>query len=586
MKIAKPKSKSLKPYLHFSILFSALLWTASSQAAPNAPNDPRDNISAILQKELELQLKKSAPPALPKVQKPTEQRKPVAGEQAVQVKNFLFNGNKLLTDQELQTVVAKWKDKTLTFDELQSVITDIQEYYSSKNRIGKALLPEQEIKNGIVSIKIVEGVLGEVVVEQTSPNPRMSVETVKKYFKGEKDSAYIDTKDLQRKIFILNDLAGISAVGTYEQGKKEGESNFKVAVEDTPFFKGEVSAANFGSKSTGSNQALINASLNNISGIGDLFAVNGIKSSGSDYVQGSYAIPIMHEGLKLALNASKLNYKTLSSFSSTNQSEGDSKTYGANATYPVYRTDRVSVNAKVGFETKEYLNTNSLTAVTISDYKIDNMIAGLNGYLYNSDRSSISYNANLTFGRLKINDATQSASDSTAAKTKGSFEKLAFNISRNQSLPDLFNTNWLVSVDGQTANKNLNSSEQLSLGGPYAVRAYPTGQGSGSQGVIIKTELQYPYDKNLSFGPFVDVGFIKQYINTYTDWQGQTRAKNDYSLAATGISAKYKYNEFNVDGTLAYRIGDNPLRTTTGEQLNADNDYKKVQAWLRASYSF
>ena len=586
MKIAKPKSKSLKPYLHFSILFSALLWTASSQAAPNAPNDPRDNISAILQKELELQLKKSAPPALPKVQKPTEQRKPVAGEQAVQVKNFLFNGNKLLTDQELQAVVAKWKDKTLTFDELQSVITDIQEYYSSKNRIGKALLPEQEIKNGIVSIKIVEGVLGEVVVEQTSPNPRMSVETVKKYFKGEKDSAYIDTKDLQRKIFILNDLAGISAVGTYEQGKKEGESNFKVAVEDTPFFKGEVSAANFGSKSTGSNQALINASLNNISGIGDLFAVNGIKSSGSDYVQGSYAIPIMHEGLKLALNASKLNYKTLSSFSSTNQSEGDSKTYGANATYPVYRTDRVSVNAKVGFETKEYLNTNSLTAVTISDYKIDNMIAGLNGYLYNSDRSSISYNANLTFGRLKINDATQSASDSTAAKTKGSFEKLAFNISRNQSLPDLFNTNWLVSVDGQTANKNLNSSEQMSLGGPYAVRAYPTGQGSGSQGVIIKTELQYPYNKEFSFGPFVDVGFIKQYINTYTDWQGQTRAKNDYSLAATGISAKYKYNEFNVDGTLAYRIGDNPLRNSTGEQLNADNDYKKVQAWLRASYSF
>ena len=557
-----------------------MLWNSSALSAPN------DNISAILQRELELQLKKSVPPPLPKVQKPLEQRKPVDGEQAIQVKNFLFNGNKLLTDQELQNIVAKWKDKTLTFDELQNVITDIQEYYSSKNRIGKALLPEQEIKNGIVSIKIVEGVLGEVVVEQTSPKPRMSVETVKKYFKGEKDSAYIDTKDLQRKIFILNDLAGISAVGTYEQGKKEGESNFKVAVEDTPFFKGEVSAANFGSKSTGSNQALINASLNNISGIGDLFAVNGIKSSGSDYVQGSYAIPIMHEGLKLALNASKLNYKTLSSFSSTNQSEGDSKTYGANATYPVYRTDRISVNAKVGFETKEYLNTNSLTAITISDYKIDNMIAGLNGYLYNSDRSSISYNANLTFGRLKINDATQSASDSTSAKTKGSFEKLAFNISRNQSLPELFNANWLVSVDGQTANKNLNSSEQMSLGGPYAVRAYPTGQGSGSQGVIIKTELQYPYNKEFSFGPFVDVGFIKQYINTYTDWEGQTRAKNDYSLAATGISAKYKYNEFNVDGTLAYRIGDNPLRTTTGEQLNADNDYKKVQAWLRASYSF
>ena len=580
MKIAKYKSKSLKPYLHFSILSSILLWNSSAFSATN------DNISAILQRELELQLKKSAPPPLPKVQKPIEQKKPVDGEQTVQIKNFQFSGNKLLTDQELQSIVEKWKGRTLTFEDLQNVITDIQEYYSSKNRIGKALLPEQEIKDGIVSIKIIEGVLGDVVVEQTSPKPRMAVETVKKYFKGEKDSAYIDTKDLQRKIFILNDLAGVNATGTYEQGQKEGESNFKVTLQDTPFFKGEVVAANYGSKSTGSNQALANLSFNNISGIGDLFTVNGIKSSGSDYVQGSYAVPILYDGLKLALNASKLNYQTLSSFSSTNQSKGDAKTYAANFTYPVFRTDRASVNAKVGYETKDYLNTNVLTAATISDYKIDNMIAGLNGFLYNNDQSSISYNANVTFGRLKINDAAQETSDNTSAKTKGSFEKLAFNISRNQTLPNLKNTNWLISVDGQTANKNLNSSEQMSLGGPYAVRAYPTGQGSGSQGVILKTELQYPYDKNLTFGPFLDVGFIKQYINTYTDWQGSTRAKNDYSLAATGITGTYKYNEFNVNGTLAYRIGDNPLRTSTGEQLNADNDYKRVQAWIRASYNF
>ncbi len=580
MKIAKTKTKSLKPYLHFSILSSILLWNSSALSATN------DNISAILQRELELQLKKSAPPPLPKVQKPIEQKKPVDGEQTVQIKNFLFSGNKLLTEQELQSVVAKWKNKPLTFDDLQNVIADIQEYYSSKNRIVKALLPEQEIKDGIVSIKIVEGILGDVVVEQKSQKPRMAAETVKKYFKGEKDSVYIDTKDLQRKIFILNDLAGVNAIGTYEQGKKEGESNFKVTVEDTPFFKGELAAANFGSKSTGSNQAIANVSFNNISGIGDLFSVNGIKSSGSDYVQGSYAVPILYDGLKLALNASKLDYQTLSSFSSTNQSKGDAKTYSANFTYPVYRTDRASVNAKVGYETKYYLNTNVLTAATISDYKIDNMIAGLNGFLYNNDQSSISYNANVTFGRLKINDAAQETSDNTSAKTKGSFEKLAFNISRNQTLPDLKNTNWLISVDGQTANKNLNSSEQMSLGGPYAVRAYPTGQGSGSQGVILKTELQYPYDKNFTFGPFLDVGFIKQYINTYTDWQGNTRAKNDYSLAATGITGTYKYNEFNVNGTLAYRIGDNPLRTSTGEQLNADNDYKRVQAWIRASYNF
>jgi len=160
MKSVKTKMKSLKPYLHFSILSSILLCSSSALAATN------DNISAILQRELELQLKKSAPPPLPKVQKPIEQKKPIDGEQTVQIKNFQFSGNKLLTDQELQNIVAKWKGRTLTFDDLQNVITDIQEYYSSKNRIGKALLPEQEIKDGLVSIRIIEGVLGEVVVER------------------------------------------------------------------------------------------------------------------------------------------------------------------------------------------------------------------------------------------------------------------------------------------------------------------------------------------------------------------------------------------------------------------------------------
>jgi len=73
MKSAKFNLTFVKPYLQFSILFSALLWTTSSQAATN------DNISAILQRELELQLKKSAPPPQPKVQKQIEERKGAQG---------------------------------------------------------------------------------------------------------------------------------------------------------------------------------------------------------------------------------------------------------------------------------------------------------------------------------------------------------------------------------------------------------------------------------------------------------------------------------------------------------------------------
>ena len=136
------------------------------------------------------------------------------------------------------------------------------------------------------------------------------------------------------------------------------------------------------------------------------------------------------------------------------------------------------------------------------------------------------------------------------------------------------------------ASKNLNSSEQLTLGGPYSVQAYPTGQGGGSEGLILKTELKYPYNEYFNFGPFLEKGFIKQYVNTFNTWQGSTNASNSYSLAATGISGQFKYDNLNIDGTMAYRIGQNPLYTSTGQQLNVDNKYNKTQLWLKVSYDF
>ncbi len=584
IKLSKTNFLSSKILLKISLVSFVFLSNTSVFAATN------DNISGILQRELELQLKKSAPEVQPKIQKQKEVKKEGVTEQATEIKGFRFSGNKLLTEEELQKVVTKWKERKLTFDDLKDVTTDIQDYYSSKNRLVKAILPPQEIKDGLVNIKIVEGSLGEVVVEQKSVNPRMSAETVKKYFKTDsenKDSAYIDTQELQRKILILNELPGVNAIGTYDQGKKEGESNFNVSVEDTPLFKGQVSAANYGSPSTGVNQAIGNFSLNNISGIGDLASINAIKSSGSNYGQIAYARPIGYDGLKVGVTATHLDYQTLSRFSSTdNQSEGNSKTFGANISYPVYKTSTFGTNVKLSAERKDYVNVSSSTLKTLSDYSITNFITGVDGYIYNTDKSSISYNASAYLGKLRINDASELSSDSTAAKTNGSFEKLTFNVSRNQPIAELKNTNWLISADGQMASKNLNSSEQLTLGGPYSVEAYPSGQGGGSEGLILKTELKYPYNKYFNFGPFLEKGFIKQYVNTFDNWQGSTNASNSYSLAATGISGQFKYDNLNIDGTMAYRIGQNPLYTSTGQQLNVDNKYNKTQLWLKVSYDF
>jgi hemolysin activation/secretion protein len=185
-----------------------------------------------------------------------------------------------------------------------------------------------------------------------------------------------------------------------------------------------------------------------------------------------------------------------------------------------------------------------------------------------------------------MDNINQYAQDTGTAGTAGAYQKLSFSVGRMQALESLPGTTWQISAYGQLATKNLNSAEQLYLGGPYAVRAYPVAQGGGSQGVVFSTELQHRLDRNWQVGVFADIGLIQQYVATFNDWRGLTNADNTYALGAAGITTKFTYETINISAALAMRLGNNPLYTQTGQQLNADNAYRTVQAWLRASWAF
>ena len=51
-------------------------------------------------------------------------------------------------------------------------------------------------------------------------------------------------------------------------------------------------------------------------------------------------------------------------------------------------------------------------------------------------------------------------------------------------------TQVYVALNGQFTSRNLDSSEQMSLGGPYAVRAYATGDGALDEGYVATFELR------------------------------------------------------------------------------------------------
>ena len=565
-----------------SIIYSAIFGTLSVTLIQYAQAQD----AGALQRELQLQLERQAPVKPPEPPKSQEIKESNPNEQKVLVKGYTLSGNTLLTDSQIQTAIQQWTNKEISFGDLKDVTVAIQDLYGRNGRIAQANIPPQNIVDGMIRIEMLEAKMGEVIIDQAEPNKnlRVNLENVKLYFGQKSDGThFIDTKPLERSLILLNELPGVHADGEFAPGKNVGESDYQVHVNDGAFFTGQAVLSNNGSYSTGVIQGIVNMYLNNISGIGDQATLDFVQSWGSTYGQLGYSIPVGHDGWRVGLQGNYLYYQTLDSWNPT-QSTGTSNTVGLNAVYPWLRDQGDSSNLRFSIDKRNYNNKSS--GLQVSDYGINSFSAGVNGSFADTGQSSVNYNLTATLGNVAINDIGQLSADNVGPQTAGNYAKLSLNASRTQNLEFLPNTVWLISASGQLANKNLNSSEQIYLGGPYAVRAYPVAQGGGSQGAILTNELQYKVDGQWQIGVFGDVGYIQQFVSTYTNWQGQTHADNGYWLSAAGFTARYSYQKLSVNGTLAFRMSDNPLYNSSGQQLNSDNAYRAVQGWIRLTYMF
>ena len=67
----------------------------------------------------------------------------------------------------------------------------------------------------------------------------------------------------------------------------------------------------------------------------------------------------------------------------------------------------------------------------------------------------------------------------------------------------------LFKYAGQLANKNLDGSEEIVLGGINGVRAYPTSFGAGDEGYVANLEFRYHTDiPGLTLSTYLDTGHV------------------------------------------------------------------------------
>jgi hemolysin activation/secretion protein len=99
-----------------------------------------------------------------------------------------------------------------------------------------------------------------------------------------------------------------------------------------------------------------------------------------------------------------------------------------------------------------------------------------------------SYVLSYTDGSVNFDNGDAKEADAVAADTQGNYAKWNYNINRLQQVND--KTQVWVSVSGQVAEGNLDSSQKMIVGGPYSVRAYDNGATSGDNGTLVTLELR------------------------------------------------------------------------------------------------
>ena len=571
----------------FALIFLFIVFTTKLViAAPDA--------GSLLKQEKELQQQQNLPRSIPKslIEDNTQQPEKQNAGETIFIKEFKFEGEiKAFTKEALKKVIQDLYNKELTFADIQSAASRIKNFYNQKGYfLANAVIPKQEVQNGIVIIVITEGKLDSknpYIIKKTDLRLK---EDIPKQYLTQSMNGEVTQQGLERGLLNFNDTPGVAGTITLEPGDEPGTTKIILDVVEGPLLSGSVTVDNYGSRYTGEIRTTGTVNINNPTKYGDQVGLTKIiaPKDNFDLNQATYSFPLGRSGLRGTASYSKLEYKIGKELETNPMSMGTADLYSTSIKYPLYRTAKRSFFVDGSYDKKKLYNES--TGTVTSNKELDNY--GLGFTLQNTDEfitagfSQLSFTQ--TYGDLDLSKVASSlTSDQGAggAKTNGSFEKSALQLLRIQRVTEKLNLQLLANA--QFANKNLDSSEKLSLGGATGVRAYPSGEASGDEGQKVSIDAKYNVKSGTKFGDiiasvFYDYGKIRQYKDTLDITM---TTPNEYSLEGWGVALDLiAAGKYNVKVGWADAIGGNPGKTSSGNNSDGKGDLSRY--WFLASMQF
>lgn len=497
------------------------------------------------------------------------------GGKEIEVKGFKFTGVVHMSEDKLLARVQSYIGARHTFAQLQKMTSLITKAYREEGYfVARAYLPKQSMKDGILEIAVIEGQYGEFHLKNSS---LVSDERVQGMLNDIKSDNVISTDTLERAMMIINDTPGAKVTAAdVKPGHEVGASDFDITTEATNPYGAYIIGDNYGSKYTGRYRVNVGVNANSPLGYGDKLGINGVMSTTSDLKNGKvfYNFPLMSNGLRGEVSVSRTTYSLAEDYAALD-ALGHSTTLEASLIYPIIKTRLETLDVSLGYAHKNMKDeVRSTDTVTKKESDAANLtLAYMRNCILFGINSTTNATITLTQGNLSFNDADALSIDQAGARTNGDYTKVSGSIEKSFQFNPEYSLTTSLRFQQALNNKNLDGSEDFSLGGAYGVRAFPDGEHSAENGYLLGAEFFYalPSIEGIMHKAslFADTGYAKM--------ENPIAGNEGRQLSDVGIGYQASYKQFFTKAQVARVVG--------GEHVESESD-RSTRVLLQVGYIY
>ncbi len=368
--------------------------------------------------------------------------------------------------QKLVWLIREQRGKRgVTLGQIEAVANKITRFYRERGFIlAKAFIPKQRVREGVVSLTLLLGVLGEVSVKN---NDMYNAELLQSVF-ADLLTKPVTNKAVEENLYIINSFPGINVDGYFEPGYQVGDTRLNINVKNEARYNANLRADNHGTEESGLYRFYADFQINNLLGIADYMKVGLLQAKSPNNTtywqlafESNFFSPYFRAGIESSRNQFVVDQTIPSSFD-LNGEVDVLGIYGKyiqkrgrteNSDYEL-RAETIKSDVQIG----NFSNRNDELRHVSIKYSLD--------YLDDADKRL--HEGNIKYTRGKFEAGREGGQDENYNILSADYTLLTF-----LQIPFTESTSRLIVRSSlQYSGTNLSAIARFSLAGPTRVRGF------------------------------------------------------------------------------------------------------------------